>query len=130
MSLLFVVIQSCSANDKELVTMKFSPHELAEQLILELDNKNISYKHDDNDNLSFNKSDMDTIMSLSKEIMQKILPKERSFSPASEALLACYINEFDSRNVLYEIKTVDNKKWIILKNEHFDKYYSLCSSFQ
>ena len=44
MSLLFVVIQSCSANDKELVTMKFSPHELAEQLILELDNKNISYK--------------------------------------------------------------------------------------
>ena len=126
---LAMYVQGCSANDNKSVTLRFSPPELVNPLLMEMNRRNIHHKHDGGVEITFFESDMDEVMSLSDQLMNEILPRERSFSPATEELLSCYVAEFGKKNVAYEIKTVDDSKWIVLDSEHFDKYHSLCSLF-
>jgi hypothetical protein len=129
-TLLTLSFGACSASDNGSVTMRFSPPELAQELVKELEKKNIDYTLSDDSVFTFHKTDMEKIMSLSKNIMSSILPKKRSFAPANDEMLSCYTNEFDDRDVPYEIKTVYDEKWIVLRDDNFDTFYSLCSAFK
>lgn len=82
--LLFII--SCSGEENDMVTMQIGPPEILYQLSLDLEKNGIKHYVIGEDSINFYRVDMDRVMKLSDVIVSEIIPKEKSFSPATASL--------------------------------------------
>ena len=130
-SLLFLTIflRGCIASEEpEKVTPIPSP-EVMRYVIKKLDTAGIKYIVRDNNKLAHTSTDTQEIASIISDAVLEELPKDRSFSPANKHLFECYVSELDKKSVPYSIKTLFEKKWIVLENEKSFDRFSVCSPF-
>ena len=114
--ILLILLSACSS-ENNTVTFSFELDIAAKETIKQIKSKGIWYKENGDGRYTFEKKDLPAIRQIYTNVVNKILPADRSVQ-VHERILNIATVEFRKHNIPYHIVIADGEKWLVWEEEH------------